>query len=70
MFSPPRKSNPSPLAISRSLPLHLVGLVTLAQAERAREVASEQVDLLDVGNQRLVHSLLIRRSASADLLLL
>jgi hypothetical protein len=53
-----------------SLPLHLVGLVALAEAERGGEVASEHVDLLDVGEQRLVDSLLVGRPAARDLLLL
>ena len=35
---------------SNRLPLHLVGLVALAQAEGAGQVAGEQVDLLDAGN--------------------
>lgn len=52
------------------LPLHLVGLVTLAQTERAGEVAGKHIDLLDAGDQGLVDSLLVCRSAAADLLLL
>ena len=52
------------------LPRHLVGLVTLSQAEGAREVASQQVHLLDVGNQSLVDGLLVGGTAAADLLLL
>jgi hypothetical protein len=47
-----------------------VGLVALAQAERAGEVAGQHIYLLDVGNQSLVDGLLIRRSAAANLLLL
>lgn len=47
-----------------------MGLVALAEAERGGEVASEQVDLLDVGNQRLVDGLLVSRPTARDLLLL
>ena len=61
-------SRPRPATLS--LPLHLVGLVALAEAERGGEVAGEQVDLLDVGEQRLVDSLLVGRPAARDLLLL
>ena len=70
---------PSPEAIpppfpsrdgEENLPLHLVGLVALAQAERAGEVAGEELDLLDVGDQSLVDGLLVRRPAAVDLLLL
>lgn len=52
------------------LPGHLVGLVTTSQAEGASEVAGEHVDLLDVGNQGLVDSLLVSSTAAVDLLLL
>jgi hypothetical protein len=47
-----------------------VGLVTLAQAEGAGEVAGEVIDLLDVGNEGLVDGLLVGGAAAADLLLL
>jgi hypothetical protein len=47
-----------------------VGLVTLAQAEGACQVAGEELNLLDVGNQSLVDGLLVSRAAAADLLLL
>ena len=52
------------------LPLHLVGLVTLAQAERGGEVAREEVHLLNVCQQSLVDRLLVRGAVAADLLLL
>jgi hypothetical protein len=52
------------------LPLHLVGLVALAEAEGGRQVAGEQVDLLDVGDQGLVNGLLVGGAAAAELLLL
>ena len=52
------------------LPGHLVGLVALSQAEGAGQVAGEHVDLLDVGDQSLVNSLLVRRAGAVDLLLL
>ena len=66
-------SPPPPLAGGgerQNLPLHLVGLVALAQAEGAGEVAGEELDLLDVGDQGLVDGLLVRGSAAVDLLLL
>ena len=47
-----------------------MGLVALAQAEGAGEVAGEELDLLDVGDQGLIDGLLVRCSAGADLLLL
>ncbi len=52
------------------LPLHLMGFVPLAQAERGGKVAREHVHLLDVGQESLVDSLLVRRTAAGDLLLL
>lgn len=47
-----------------------MGLVTLSQAEGASEVASQQVHLLDVGDQGLVDGLLVGSTAAGDLLLL
>lgn len=47
-----------------------MGLVTLPQAERAGEVRSQHVNLLDVGNQSLVDGLLVGGTAAVDLLLL
>ncbi len=64
------KSNLLPRKTPQRLPLHLVGLVALSEAERAGKVAGEHLYLLDVGNQSLVDSLLVRCSAAADLLLL
>jgi len=52
------------------LPGHLVGLVTLPQAEGAGEVGGQQIHLLDVGNQSLVDGLLVGGAAAVDLLLL
>ena len=52
------------------LPGHLVGLVALSQAEVAGEVAGEEVDLLDVGDEGLVNSLLVGGANAGDLLLL
>lgn len=46
-----------------------MGLVALTEAERRGEVASEHVDLLDVGQESLVDSLLVRCPAGGDLLL-
>jgi hypothetical protein len=53
-----------------NLPRHLVGLVTLSQGEGASEVAGEEVDLLDVGDEGLVDGLLVSGAGAADLLLL
>lgn len=61
---------PPPRRKKEHLPRHLVGLVTLSQAEGASEVASQQIHLLDVGNQSLVDSLLVGGTAAVDLLLL
>lgn len=47
-----------------------MGLVAVAQAERARQIAGEEVDFLDAGQQGLVDSLLVCYSVLADLLLL
>jgi hypothetical protein len=47
-----------------------VGLVTLSQAEGACEVAGQELDILDVGDQSLVDGLLVGRTSAADLLLL
>ena len=47
-----------------------MGLVALAQAEGAGEVAGQELDLLDVGNQGLVDSLLVGSAGAVDLLLL
>lgn len=47
-----------------------MGLVALSQAERACEIAGEEVDLLDAGDKRLVDGLLVSGTAAADLLLL
>jgi hypothetical protein len=54
----------------RNLPRHLVGLVTLPQAEGAGEVAGQQIHLLDAGKQSLVDGLLVSSTAAVDLLLL
>jgi hypothetical protein len=61
---------PSPRHKIAHLPGHLVGLVTLPQAERAGEVRSQHVNLLDVGNQSLIDGLLVGGAAAVDLLLL
>lgn len=66
-------SRATPLPTNNSLtylPLHLVGLVTLAQAERRAEVARKELDLLDVGQQGLVDRLLVRCPGGGNLLLL
>lgn len=53
-----------------NLPRHLVGLVTLPQAEGAGEVAGQQIHLLDASKQSLVDGLLVSSAAAVDLLLL
>ena len=55
---------------SRCLPLHLVGLVALPEREGGGEVAGQELDLLDAGDQGLVDSLLVLHAVLADLLLL
>lgn len=60
----------SPSTHAHNLPLHLVGLVTLAQGERRGEVAGEELDLLDVGDEGLVDGLLVGNAAAGNLLLL
>jgi hypothetical protein len=60
----------SPFNERKDLPRHLVGLVTLPQAEGAGEVAGQQIHLLDAGNQSLVDGLLVGSTAAVDLLLL
>lgn len=47
-----------------------MGLVALSQAEVASEVAGEEVDLLDVGDEGLVNGLLVGGAGAGDLLLL
>lgn len=47
-----------------------MGLVALSQAEGAGEVAGEELDLLDVGDEGLVNGLLVRGAGAVDLLLL
>lgn len=63
-------ASPFNLKFRCRLPLHLVGLVTLSQAEGAGKVAAEVLDLLDVANQRLVDGLLVGGTGAVDLLLL
>lgn len=60
----------SPSTQAHNLPLHLVGLVTLAEGERRGEVAGEELDLLDVGDEGLVDGLLVGNAAAGNLLLL
>lgn len=64
----PHSSKASPRA--GRLPHHLVGLIALAQAEGRREVAGEELDLLDASNNSLVDGLLVCGPRAADLLLL
>ena len=47
-----------------------MGLVARPQAEGAGEVAGEEFDLLDVGDQSLVDGLLVGSTGAVDLLLL
>lgn len=52
------------------LPLHLVGLVTVPEAESAGEVAAKEVLLLDGGQDGLVNGLLVAGAGAGNLLLL
>jgi len=49
---------------------HLVWSITLPQAERCGEIALQQWLLLDIGQYRLVHRLLIIGTALCEFLLL
>lgn len=80
--APPFLQTPSPLRLlfcekipllpisTGRLPLHLVGLVALPEGEGGGEVAGEELDLLDAGDQGLVDGLLVLDAVLADLLLL
>jgi len=71
LAKPYHKPHPSlPYSSTSDLPLHLVGLVTLAEAERGSKVAGEHVNLLDVGDQGLVDGLLVGYPGAGHLLLL
>ena len=47
-----------------------MGLVALSEGEGGGEVAGEELDLLDAGDQGLVDGLLVLHAGLADLLLL
>ena len=57
-------------AATTHLPLHLVGLVAVSEAEGGSEVAAEEVLLLDAGQDGLVNSLLVASTGTGNLLLL
>lgn len=52
------------------LPLHLVGLVTVAEAEGAGEVAAQELLLLDAAEDGLVDGLLVGSTGGGNNLLL
>lgn len=52
------------------LPLHLVGLVAVAEAESGGEVAAQEILLLDGGQDGLVDGLLVGGTGAGNLLLL
>lgn len=64
------RKNPLPSHPAHNLPLHLVGLVAVSEAESAGEVAAEEVFLLDAGKEGLVDGLLVVGARTGDLLLL
>lgn len=68
--STPRVRPARDFVFESNLPRHLVGLVTLPQAEGAGEVAGQQIHLLDASKQSLVDGLLVGSTAAVDLLLL
>lgn len=57
-------------AATTHLPLHLVGLVAVAEAEGGSEVAAEEILLLDGGKDSLVDSLLVAGASAGNNLLL
>jgi hypothetical protein len=57
-------------AAATHLPLHLVGLVAVAEAESGSEVRAEEVLLLDGGKDGLVDGLLVAGASAGDNLLL
>lgn len=61
---------PNPRPLRTFLPLHLVGLVTVAQAEGAGEVAAQELLLLDGAQDGLVDGLLVGGTGGGNNLLL
>lgn len=57
-------------AATTHLPLHLVGLVAVAEAEGGSEVAAEEVLLLDGGKDGLIDGLLVAGASAGNNLLL
>lgn len=56
--------------IALFLPLHLVGLVTVPEAEGSGEVAAQELLLLDAAEDGLVDGLLVSGTGGGNLLLL
>jgi len=70
-MSPPQLSTePAAAAAHFFLPLHLVGLVAVAEAESGGEVAAQEILLLDGGQDGLVDGLLVGGTGAGNLLLL
>jgi hypothetical protein len=70
-MSPPQLSTEPAAAASRTfLPLHLVGLVTVPEAEGSGEVAAQELLLLDAAEDGLVDGLLVSGTGGGNLLLL
>lgn len=63
-------TEPAAASSQHRLPLHLVGLVAVPEAERGGEVAAEELLLLDGGEDALIDGLLVRSTGAGDLLLL
>lgn len=70
-MSPPQLSTePAAEASHFCLPLHLVGLVAVSEAEGGGEVAAEELLLLDAAEDGLVDGLLVAGTGAGNLLLL
>lgn len=67
-YGPPQLSTEP--AATTHLPLHLVGLVAVAEAEGGGEVGAEEVLLLDSGKDGLVDGLLVAGASAGNNLLL
>lgn len=67
-YGPPQLSTEP--AATTHLPLHLMGLVTIAETEGGGEVGAEEVLLLDSGKDGLVDGLLVAGASAGNNLLL
>lgn len=67
--SPTNLPNPRP-PLRTFLPLHLVGLVTVAEAEGGGEVGAQELLLLDAAEDGLVDGLLVGGTGGGNNLLL